>query len=551
MPLTVLIYGVLAIVHGAFINLFGNFFSFSDLLYAGDGAAFFSFSYIKVRKLLIACVILALLGAIASAVLLPKMKYKLPRIGSTVAILTAGVVMITVMHSQMMSSKPENIMTWEKATQQVDESIYIDFSNSNASLPLTGLYQYTCRDLIVSLGLDQRSQSKQVRAEELNTYFDQREISGGNQMTGCLAGKNVIMIMVESLDTWALTQEYMPNLYALQQKSINFENNYTPLYLSAGTFSTEFVSMTGLIPPMTGITNDVYVGNDFKNALPNLFREAGYTARSFHAANGSIYNRENIHLNLGFEHYYNHVEMGMDNFMLDSQLISGFDLMTKEAPFFSFIITYSGHGPYDGSQSAISEPHMERARELVANTGITATEDTIEQYTTAIAHMMETDLFIGKLLQKLEESGHMDDTVLIIYGDHYGKYITDTDFLMQLKGVNNRNLLCNTPYMIYSADLQPQTVDKYVSSVDMFPTICNLFDLDVDMTRFVGDDAFGEYGGYVYWRDYSWYNGTTYFDGVSEVAPDSIDAEICAEVRRKLNASWDTVAYDYFSVKTK
>ena len=56
------------------------------------------------------------------------------------------------------------------------------------------------------------------------------------------------MVMLESIDTWLLTPEYMPNLYALQQQGTNFVHNYTPLFLSAGTFNTEFISQTGLLP---------------------------------------------------------------------------------------------------------------------------------------------------------------------------------------------------------------------------------------------------------------------------------------------------------------
>jgi phosphoglycerol transferase MdoB-like AlkP superfamily enzyme len=548
---TVLLVCVLAVAHAAMYNLFGSFFTFSDLLYAGDGAKFFSASYLQVRKLLLVCAALAMIGAVAAAVLLPKLRYRPWRLLTCLGAFACGVSGIWLLGASLHTDMPaEEVMSWSVVMDTNDAArraqLYTEFTNANVCLPMTGLYQYTFRNLITVLSsADHADRAENIAS--LDEYFDRREVSGENEMTGVLAGKNVIMIMVESLDTWLVTEDYTPNLYALQQESVNFTNNYTPLYLTAGTFCTEFVTMTGIIPPQTGVSTDVYTDNDFSESLPHLFENVGYTAQSFHAANGDIYNRAQIHRNLGFESYSSYVEMGMDNYMLDSQMIRAFDQMTDDAPFFSFLITYSGHGPYDASMSDISATHLAAAQAAVAASGVTGSAENLEEYTLAVAHMMETDALIGELKDALEQSGKLEDTVLIVYGDHYEKYMTDPDFLMQLKGVDNRNLLCNTPLMIYSSDLAPAVVDKYVSSVDLFPTICNLFGLEVDLTRFVGDDAFGDGGGVVYWRDYSWYDGTTYFDGSTDTPATQEEAAICAEVRGKLDASWRCLEYDYFA----
>ena len=369
-------------------------------------------------------------------------------------------------------------------------------------------------------------------------------------MTGLLAGKNCVMIMVESLDTWMLREDVMPNLCALQRQSVDLVHHYTPLYLNAGTFATEFTSITGIIPPLTGVSTDAYVENSLPASLPRLFAREGYRVNSFHSANGTIYNRGAIHRNLGFEAYHNYALMGMEDYMLDSQMLNGFDRMVSEdQPFFSFIITYSGHGPYTEELGNIAAPHLEQARALMADSDVTASADTLEQYTRALAHMMETDEFIGGFMQKLEEAGLAEDTVVIIYGDHYCKYLTDTDFLMDLKGVENRNLLCSTPLMIWSRDLAPETVEKYTSTVDIFPTVCNLFGLDADLRCFVGDDVFSEDGGVVYWRDGSVYDGTAYLDGTQteNLSPDQ--RELVSRARTKLEFSWTSFQYDYFAVR--
>lgn len=546
---TCTLFAVLTLVHAVMFNLFGSFFSLQDLVYAGDGAKFFSLTYLKIRKGLVLCAVLAVLGAVVCGWLLGKRRWSPWRLFALLP-LAAGAALILHLHTPLIYTAPESepgVMTWDTTYEKAEtvdpaQLLYTEFTNSNGCMNLTGLYHYTVRNAVVTLAPASVDEQRALQAIEDWSEENEPALSA---WAGSLEGKNLIMVMLESIDTFLLTEEYMPNLYAVQQQSVNFVNHYTPLYITAGTFGTEFVSQTGIIPPQTGVSTDVYVENTFSKSLPLLFRGEGYRVNSFHSASRAIYNRGAIHENLGFEAYHPYTDMGMDDYQLDSQMIRGFDLMVSDEPFYSFIITYSGHGPYDSSMSNISDPHLERAEAAVAASGVTASAENMSEYTLAVAHAMETDAFVGALMAALEESGHLEDTVVVFYADHYCKYMTDTEFLMELKGVSNRNLLCNTPFFIYSSDLEPRTVEKLTSSVDIYPTVCSLFGLDVDLSCFVGSDALAEGESYVYWRDYSWYDGTRYVDG-STVPEDEYGAEISAAVRRKLNLSWNMIIYDYF-----
>lgn len=557
--LTTLLSCLLTVVHAVMYHLFGNFFGFPDLLYAGDGAAFFSFRYLQMRKLLLAGVLLTLAAGILAAVFLPKhrrekkMVWRRVIAGALMALLAAG-----GLHWQSRSLTVEvqlrDEMGWSVALQEEEQSgtpeqiAYSQFKNPNVCLPLTGLYQYTARDLAKTF-FSSASQDKAKALERLEAWHDARVPHADNAMTGALRGKNLIMIMVESLDTWMLREDVTPNLCALRDQSVDLIHHYTPLYLNAGTFSTEFSSLTGIIPPMSGVSTDAYVENSLPAALPRLFAREGYRVNSFHAANATIYNRGAIHKNLGFEEYHNHVMMGMENYYLDSQMLNGFDQMVSDRePFFSFIITYSGHGPYDETMDVAAAPHLAQARAAVEASGIRASADTLEQYTRALAQIMETDAFIGGLMEKLEAAGLAENTAIIVYGDHYGKYLTDTDFLLELKGVENRNLLCNTPLLIWSKDLEPRKLEKYTATVDLFPTICNLFGLEVDLRCFVGEDAFSQEGGVVYWRDSSVWDGKTYLDGTQTAALSPEQRELVSRAHAMLELSWSSFQYDWFSV---
>lgn len=551
MMLLIVFMGVLVITHAAMFHIFHNFFSFADIMYAGDGARFFSFYYLRIRKLLIISVLfsIAIMGFAAWAA--PK-KMKNKKIGLPVlaALLLISAAAIFATHSNLMDEGRREQMSWASAIRdQSDSSLYIDFTNVNQSMAISGLYQYTARNLIVSTGLEQWLQTSSIH-KKLDEQFLERQQSGyntENEMTGRLAGKNVIMIMMESIDSWMVTEEYMPNLYAVAQDSVQFVNHYSHLFINAATFNTEFMAMTGLIPPTAGIRQSAYKTNDFSYSLPSLFRNQGYRADSFHSSEAVIYDRGAIHRNIGFSSYNCWWQMGMSDPKMDSQLVNGYDKMTASEPFFDFIITFSGHGPYNEEFAAISEPHYERAVAAANSNGITGSEENLKEYYHAVAHAMETDAFVGGLIERLEADGRIENTVLVFFTDHYSKYFSDTSFVMDIKDVDTLDLLSNTPFFIYSKDLAPQKITKYTSSIDIFPTIVNLFALDADLSYFIGDDAFGGNGNYVMFRNYAWYDGETYYSADYQGELTEEMAARTDEVKKRINLSWNTLTSDYFA----
>ncbi len=543
---TVVFHALLVLTHCVMWNLFGDFFSLEDLLYAGEGARFFSLQYLQVRKAMAAALLLAVLGAIGAAWRMPKQTpWKARRIWFVPAVL--GLTLVTGLHFASVTRQVEGTMSWDVSMQESSESsrkvLYTEFSNPNACMSMTGLYQYTFRNTAVTLD-PFRMKDRAEAVAEINAWCESRVLPESG-LEGSLEGKNLMMIMLESVDTFLITPQIMPNLYAMQRESVSFTDHYTPLYLSAGTFSTEFLTQTGLIPPSSGVSTAVYKEHAFPMSLANLFREKGYTANSFHGAGPAIYDRGAIHEHLGFTAYHSGADMGMEDYMQDSQMIRGFDQMVSDDPFFSFVITYSGHGPYDGSAPNISQPHLEKAKQAAAASGITGSDANMEELTYAIAHAMETDAFIGALRQALEESGHSEDTVLLFYADHYCKYLTDPAFVMEIKGVSERNLLCRTPLFFWGTGMEACQIDNAVSSVDIYPTVCSLFGLDADLRCAVGQDLFAGGDHLVLWPDYSWYDGSRYVDGAA--APtDAYEAETGAEARTRLNLAWDMVRCDYF-----
>lgn len=544
-------FALLTIAHCVLYQLTGTCFSFADLAYAGDGARFVSAAYfhLKVGQWLSIAVCLALM--LCAVIFTPPTHVgRRGRIAAAVlaAACAAG---IFVVHTTQMprggAVEHSEYLAWDNAeSHDTLADAYAEFTNANRCLMFSGLYQYTVRGAVVTLWPQTTADTERIA--ELDAYYAAHpKQAADTPMAGAFAGKNLILIMMESVDDWLVAPEYMPNLYRLEQEGVYFQNYYAPIFLAAATFNSEFTANTGMIAPEYQVRNSYYSEHALPYSLPNLFRDAGYCARSFHAANPNIYNRGQIHLNFGYESYNDYGDLGMDDYMLDSQLLRGYDQIVSDEPFFSFIITYSGHGPYTTEQQNISEPHLDRARAVIDYSTVPyTTEAQKEEYTRAVAQAMETDAFIGVLRERLEADGHAEDTVLVLFTDHYCKYFSDTELIEAIKGETDRNMLSNVPFVIWTEGIAPQVYDKYVSTMDIAPTIVDLFSLDADLRYYIGNDMFGPDGGVVYFRNYAWYDGKTYDTG-NDASTNPAALAMREQVREQIDVSQDTFRYDYFA----
>ncbi len=542
---------LLTIAHCVLYQLTGTCFSFADLAYAGDGARFVSAAYfhLKVGQWLSIAVCLALM--LCAVIFTPKTHVG-RRGGIAAAVLAAACAAgIFVVHTVLMPKggavEHSEYLAWDNAaSHDTLADAYAEFTNANRCLMFSGLYQYTVRGAVVTLWPQTTADTERIA--ELDAYYAAHpKQAADTPMTGAFAGKNLIFIMMESMDDWLVTPEYMPNLYRLEQEGVYFRNYYAPIFLAAATFNSEFTANTGMIAPEYQVRNSYYTEHALPYSLPNRFRGAGYCARSFHAANPNIYNRGQIHLNFGYESYNDYGDLGMDDYMLDSQLLRGYDRIVSDEPFFSFIITYSGHGPYTEEQDTISAPHLARARAVIDYSTVPyTTEAQKEEYTRAVAQAMETDAFIGGLRKQLEADGHAEDTVLVLFTDHYCKYFSDTELIEGIKGTSDHNLLSNVPFVIWTEGITPQVYDKYVSTMDIAPTIVDLFSLDADLRYYIGNDMFGPDGGVVYFRNYAWYDGKTYDTG-NDASTNPAVLAMREQVREQIDVSQDTFRYDYFA----
>ncbi len=506
------VYGVLyyisavfAIVQDVYYQLMGSFLYFSDFLYAGEGSDYLSY-VTRILDLRFAAHIAALilLGAVGILIFPRPVRGKL-QLGVKGGLLVLGAAGICLTPRLYGTYSDES---WDSYNSLAFE--YDKFINSTEDMEITGVYQYAFKNLILSLEhagiLGGRETDAKLRA--IDGYFDERPAHSDNDMTGLLAGKNVIVVMMESLDDWLITPEDTPAICWLRENGISFTQMFTPEYASGYTFNTEFASQVGVYPYTNSNAAYGLAGNYFPCALANLFAGAGYRTGSYHRSNPDFYNRSIMHAAFGYETYhgfyaYAGPEVTRENDRFLPECDELYEDMISAEPFLDFVITYSPHLPYDDT-----DPLTREALELHPEyAGGEVTELDILK-----AKVRLTDDMFAELLRRLEEDGVLDDTVIVAFADHYAYALSDEDLLLEESVRAGSSILQRTPFFIWCKGLEAMEVDKTVGSVDITPTLANLFGLPFP-ERVMGRDAFDPaYEGYAIFPGGTWISGGTYVE---------------------------------------
>lgn len=379
---------------------------------------------------------------------------------------------------------------------------YKRFVSPNFGMQITGVYQFLCRDLQVQLGrsfLDTSSLSA-----EIDAYFEEKPDHQGNAYTGLLAGKNVVLVMLESIDDWVITPEVMPTLHAMMEQSINFTNHFTPDYASGYTFNTEFAFNLGVYPYSNGNVSYALTRSAFPHSLANQFAAAGYSANSFHEGEPDFYNRGPMHTTFGYEYYHCYRDYVMPGLYVDDDTFLPkndqlYAAMTAGEPFCSFVITYSAHLPYGQDEFTVW-----------CRNQFPEYNDLGEELSGLYAKARVTDEMFRLLLERLEADGKLEDTVFVCYTDHYLYGLQDQELLQQKSEEAGSAILEKTPAFIWWPGCEGVQIDKICHTVDLAPTIFNLFGLEVPKNIMGSDILDDSYEGYAIFPYTTWVKDGTY-----------------------------------------
>ncbi|MFC5471451.1 LTA synthase family protein [Cohnella suwonensis] len=313
-------------------------------------------------------------------------------------------------------------------------------------------------------------------------------------MFGVAKGKNVIVVQLEAFQNFAVQlkvngQEVTPVLNGLASSDFYFPHFFQQIG-QGNTADAEFMSNTSIYPTGVEAMSAGY-GDRVIPSTPRLLGKQGYVSNTFHVNDVTFWNRNQMYPALGFTKYYDKPSFTNDNFngfgASDVELYRvGIEklkaLKDANQPFYAQFVTASSHHPFKIPKNL---------RKLDLPKSIEGTQ--LGDYLTALNY---TDYAIGQLIQSLKDNGMWDNTVLVLYGDHFGLQPKDNDpdWVSEELGIKYEERVSrfNVPFFVHVPGQQGSVREVVGGQVDIMPTIANLLGVslkDEGYTVF-GNDLF-------------------------------------------------------------
>ena len=499
------LYMAWALAQTGYYRIFGRLLWLQDIFYAGEGAQF-------LQDILVAFHPLWWIGGIALIALGVLVIWKFPKSTVNLRAVTAGVVLTTVCFVGLYFL-PEAVFLkdlgiWGTRSEYAQSSSYRARYNTMYDArnvyDICGVYQLTFLDIwkhqIYPLTPAYLA-AQQEQTQQIDTYFSSRTEHQDNEMTGIFAGKNVVMVLMESMDDWLITPEDTPTLYRLMGEGINFTEFYTPGYGTARTINSEFCANTGIYLPTNGKYVFDYVTNAFNQSIAAQAVDNGYTAEVFHYNTPDFYSRGVFEPAMGYNAYRCYADYETDkNRLYDDCLLFDIeplsDLLFREGQTFNTIITRSAHLSYVYNE-VLSHYALKQYPEYRGKYG------SEEEDCARVKAKLVDDMF-ARLLEELEARDQLENTVIMAITDHYTYGYLNMQELYAHSGVDETLLLEKTPCFVWAQDCPALEVTKTLNTADFVPTMLNLLGIDSPY-RYLGQDAFDpNYEGYALFPNGSW-----------------------------------------------
>lgn len=359
-------------------------------------------------------------------------------------------------------------------------------------------------------------------------------------------GKNLIVLQVESLQSMVVNSTYngkeiTPNINKLIKESAYFSNCYYQAGLGH-TSDAELLVNTSLHPLVNETAYFEKVNNKFI-AISTSMKDIGYGTYAFHGNSGHFWNRRKIYKTFEFDNFFE-----LENFQKDDTFSLGLHdisflnqsadiIKDLKEPFYTFLVTVSSHSPYD------------------INNNFCQSGNIIEKYYNSINY---ADKAIGVFLEKLKQYGMLDNSILVLYGDHNALTITEKD---NMKEFYNKDFTQDYSWQAYQR--VPMIIrfpngenkglyNKTVGQIDTLPTLANLFGFKNQ--GYLGRDMFETGNNLVVLRDGSFVFGNLYYSSTNNLTYDinsgkvkSNDEILIGKARNQLRASDNIFKYDYYN----
>lgn len=395
----------------------------------------------------------------------------------------------------------------------------------------------------------------------MHEYFKSLTPTNKNEYTGMFKGYNLIHITAEAFSPYCVDENITPTLYKLTHEGFVFNNFYTPLWQTS-TSDGEFVNCTGLLPDQQfSFRRSGNISLPF--TMAHQFNRLGVESKAYHDNSLSYYDRYKTHPNMGYlfkaallgklsaKKYGNQI-FSMENPKAWPQ--SDLEMMQSTVPeyatdeqFHAYYMTVSGHMNYNFEGNAMSSKNKEAVADLPYS-------DEAKAY---IACNIELDKAMANLIEQLSAAGVLDKTVICMSADHY-PYGLDKSAIDELAGHKvdeNFEIYKNNLILWNSAMTTPIQIDKPVSSLDIIPTLSNLFGFTFDSRLLLGTDALSDSDPLVILANRSFITDKVMYNSSTKDVSNLTDEEVSDEyiknisqiIKNKFIISAGILDYDYYS----
>ncbi len=406
--------------------------------------------------------------------------------------------------------------------------------NREYVLSAFGLYTYTFSDIVTSTKAQLNVIfGEKESADAFYAFYDDKDeadpVSDKNKYTDIFKGKNIITIHAESVQQFTMEtkingEELTPNLNKLAKEGLYFSNFYAQE--SVGTSSdSEFTFSTSLMPASSGTVAINYCDRTYVS-IQKLLKEQGYYTFSMHGNNGSYWNRMNLHESLGYDKFYNYttdydidekIGLGLSDKSFFRQSVDIIEQIAQQHDkFYGTLIMLTNHTPFSDIENYSDYEVDFKYKKYNEETG---------EYEEASAPFLEgtklgsyfksvhyADEAIGELIENLDSKGLLENTVIVIYGDHdakikeseYEYYLnydpyTETVLKEGDEGYIPVDEYCyninrKVPFIIWTKnqeEYEPEEFTTVAGMYDVLPTLGNMLGFDDEYA--LGHDLFSSY----------------------------------------------------------
>lgn len=382
----------------------------------------------------------------------------------------------------------------------------------------------------------------------MHNYFKNVVPTKQNKYTGMFKGKNLIVIVAEAFYPIAINKDLTPTLYKLSNESFVFNNFYQPIY-GCSTSDGEFTSLFSILPGASTCTMKQTSDKYYPYSYAKVFENDGYKAYAFHGGQYKYYGRDKTLPNLGYTYYAcgNGLDINCKSWPeSDVEVVNdSVKYFINEDKFVTYYMSISGHLEYNFYGNMMAKKN----KKLVDNMNAS---EAIKAY---MATQIEFDRSLELLINELKKAGKLDDTVIAIMPDHY-PYGLENNEITEYTGITDINYdLYKNNLIIWNSKIKkPIKVDKYMSNIDVLPTILNLFGVEYDSRLLIGKDVLSDSEGIVMFNNFNWVNEYGKYNFVTNTfAPnkgkklnqEEID-KINQEIQNKFTMSKLLIQNDYY-----